>query len=1014
MNEAPSSSKPSPLAKRRGRPRSPVFAYFRRIVDDKGDFVGNQCNFCSFLSKDRSENPTYLTRHLLRTCTAPQNIKDAIGVRHPSIAIANYTSATRFVPPKPSLAFPTSTDPAVATVAAATAAATNAVNGRRTGPNKSVQHALHPQPPNLSAAPTSPRQQPSTHVDTPATASPIAVPTVSTPQPQSKSQESVATVAVAPSVPSSSPPSTSAVPVTPSPQKKQRQTSRSPSDPLVSPAISSTFSVSQPITSAQFSVPTVPPVIIQPPNATVPAPSAGLPAVSGGVTKTRRGRPKSAALMHFKRHIDDKGNFIANQCCFCPFVSRDRSENSTLLLRHLLSSSCSCPEPVKVALRGTKYTPDGKRLKKDGTVAESKSKKSGVGKGTENEVADGKMEQNGSQQHAQAAQGYAVNPGRVSIALVRFFRRHSIDLGTVESPLFRDLVQAVTATGPSNGVADQESSDQGSNDLLTKESKILPSGEELKEFWRITPHTQLLKSDPVSPPDYPPSTHLLVYFPYRLGSVDLRPSSSHYDESSGASDGINPALIASVFRWTADVELKYLGWKNCAGDLRANLLMIVEDAQEEEERQPKIKFDQVFISRPSVNVDSVHDIPRNGTDNVWIPDFAREVDMLCQELLALVPVLERCVRRNRLLASFFREKYSEGAAVVLFGRNAAEKERYNRYLRQISKPVKNPRCRNALEIAAQTYEIISQTQNSHENPQRLQETGSFLHTISEENSGNVQLCQEVTGLVLSIPYRKELEIFISVMTPLVNLISLYSPSSQSLEKGAQAASMAEISERVLNDPYPYESRSISQMVPDCLKTLRDLYADMMPEFDNDLRAVRAHTTCRLLGKGADGNPPIVDDICYVAAFLNPNWDESSTKGMSMEESWRRAAAFLHRHYSSSAEFAPERALEQMQSFHRRHGVFSSPELFNNVEELKDPREWWIKHGKKVPDLFALAMKVLNAPTSAFPIVQYIAETNAERVVKLGGTSMAPLLEKEGVVGWNLRLRECRVKEADGG
>lgn len=812
---------------------------------------------------------------------------------------------------------------------------------------------------------------------------------------------------------SSSPPSTSAAPFSPSPQKKKhRQTSQSPPDPLVSPAITSTFPVSQPITSAQFAVPPVPSVIVQSAAATVSVPSAGIPAVSGGVTKTRRGRPKSAALMHFKRHTDDKGNFIANQCCFCPFVSRDRSENSTLLLRHLLSSTCSCPEPMRVALRGTKYTPDGKRLKKDGTVAESKSKKSGTGKGSETEAADGRVDQNGARHHAQVAQGYAVSPERVSTALVRFFRRHSIDLDAVESPLFRDLVKAITATGPSNGVADQESSDQGSGELIAKESKILPSGEELRAFWKTTPYTQLLKSDPVSPPQYPPSTHLLIYFPYRLGPVDLRPSSSHYDESGVASDGINPALIASVFRWTAGVELKYLGWKNCAGDLRANLSVIVEEAQEEEAGQSKSKFDQVFISRPSVNIDNAHDIPRNDADNIWIPDIAREVDILCLELLSLVPVLDRCVRRNRLLASFFREKYSEGAAVVLFGRNAAEKERYNRYLRQISKPVKNPRCRNALEIAAQTYEIISQTQSSHEDPQRLQETGSFLHTISEENSGNVQLCQDVTGLVLSIPYRKELEVFISIMTPLVNLISLYSPSSHSHEKGAQASSMGEISEEVLNEPDPYQSRSISQMLPDCLKTLRDLCADKMPEFENDLRALRAHTACRLLGTGADGIPPIVDDICHVAAFLNPNGDLSSTKGITMEDSWRRAAAFLHRHYSSSTEFALERALEQMQSFHRRNGVFSSRELFYNVEEMKDPKEWWIKHGKKVPDLFALAMKILNAPTSAFPIVQYIAEKNAERVVKLGGTSVAELLEKEEIVGWNLRLRECRMKEQD--
>lgn len=661
-------------------------------------------------------------------------------------------------------------------------------------------------------------------------------------------------------------------------------------------------------------------------------------------------------------------------------------------------------------LRGSKYTSDGKRLKKDGTVAESKSKKLAAGRGNDTGAVDGKSEQNGTQSLVHVARGYAVNPERVSTALVRFFRRHSIDLDAVDSPLFQDLVQAVTATGASNGVLDQKSSDQGSGDLTARESKVVPSSEELQKFWRNVTYTQLSKNDLASLPNYPFSTHLLIYFPYRSSPFDQRSSQGHYDDSSSVSEGFNPALIASVFRWTAGVELTYLGWKNCAGDLCANLTAIVDEAQEES-GQANTKFDQIFISRPFANIDNARDILRDDASNIWIPDIAREVDILCQELLAVVPLLDRCMRRNRLLASFFREKYSEGAAVVLFGRNAAEKERYNRYLRQISKPVRNPHCRNALEIAAQTYEILTQTQSSHEDSQRLQETGSFLHTISEENAGSVQLCQEVTRLVLSIPYRKELEVFISVLKPLVNLISLYSSSNQVIEKGIQVSS-AEISENMLESRDPCQCRSISLMLQDCLTTLRELYADKMPEFENDLRALRAHTTCRLLGKGADGVPPIVDDICYVAAFLNPTGDLSSTKGISIEDSWRRAIAFLHRHYGSSTDFTLERALEQLHNFHRRHGVFSSPELFNDVDKMKGPKEWWIKHGNKVPDLFVLAMKILNAPTSAFPVVRYIAETNTEKVVKLGGTSKARSLEKEEIVGWNLRLQEYRMENAD--
>lgn len=663
---------------------------------------------------------------------------------------------------------------------------------------------------------------------------------------------------------------------------------------------------------------------------------------------------------------------------------------------------------MKVVLRGTKYTPDGKRVKKEGKGTDSKIKKNSS---TKNEAGRGegaKAAENGGFLQPQMAQGYAVNPGNVSAAVVRFFTRHRIDLRAVGSPLFQDMIQAITATGAPNGMMDAANLGQNRGALSGKQPKLLPSGAELEAFWKTTPHTQLLKSESATSQAFSRATHLLIYFPYSAGPVDLRTSSGPYSEPNGMTDSVNPGLVASVFRWTADVELRFLGSKNCAGDVQSHLLTIIEKAQEEQGTQGKLKFDQIFIARPYLSTDKLCDIRQSDTGNIWIPDVAREVDILCQELLAQVPVLVRCMRRNKLLASFFREKYSESAAVVLFGRNAAEKERCNRYLKHISNTVRNPRCQDALKTAMQTYEILRLTQSTHEEAQRLQETGSFLHTISEENTGSVQLCQEVTGLVLSIPYINELKVFISVMTPLANLISLYSSPRVSDGKGRGMSPASQISEDVFQDSDPFRNRSIAHMLPDCLRTLCELYTDKMTDFETDLRLLRAHTTQRLLGKGGNGVPPVVVDVCYVAALLNPNGELGTTKVISIEEAWRRAVAFLHRHYSSSTAFGLDRALEQLQAFHRRTGVFAAPELFHDVRDTEDPRRWWEKHGNVAPDLCALALKILGAPTTGFPVVQYIAEQNAhggigdERGKDGGG------IEKERMVRWNLILKECRV------
>lgn len=1023
---------PSPSGKRRGRPRSPVFKYFNRLVDGNGGFIGNACSFCSFVSKDRSENPTYLTRHILRTCTAPQSIKDTIATKHPSITISSYGGTGRYVKRHPQpftsssalITQPSNQTPAngqhaihhqkpptAVALHTASSAAQAIVTQGITQHNVTVSNQMNPATAATVQHPSSSQNPPSamvpqhqhrprqvvTNAASPHTTNtlPVGMPTnagmsVSNAQPGMVFSNNTF---------KTRDPDVKAAIRTPLSKKDLVQTTApSPS----SSAQRYTTNAAQPSATPNSTYP-VPGMLVQGvtarPNNSVP--TRGTTVTGGRVAKSKRGRPRSQALIHFRRHTDEKGIFIANQCLFCPFVSRDRSENSTLLLRHLLSPSCSCPEEMKLSLRGTKYTADGKRVKKDGGTEGVKAGKV-VGK-KPGAQGSNQMKNQGNGSVNQVPCGYAVDPAYVSASLVRFFRRHSIGLQAVESQLFKDMIQAVSSTGPTNGVT----GNVHSNPDITR---ALPSVEQLHAFWKGSSQAQLVNSDTVSTNGLPSSDNLLIYFPYTADHGNSRISNVYESLASTHSENLNPSHIASVFRWAGGHQLRYLGTKNCTNDLHTGVSAIVDEAIEEVHESKQTRFDQVYLSRPPVNVDKNRDMMNENSAHPWVKDVARELEILCQELLTQIPVLVRSMRRAMLIASYFRERYSQGTAVVLFGRNAAERDVYNRYLRQISKTVRQLTCRDALEMVKQTYELVIQAQRSHENGQRLQETGSFLHTMSEENAGNVHLCQDVTRFVLSPPIRNDFKMFIALMTPLANLISLYTPQYQgTLFKGNNVSSTSGLSEDVFATSAPFRNRSIAHLLPDSVNTLQQMYAEKNPEFEPDLRMFWAHTTHRLLGKGSEGTPPIVDGICYAAALLNPRRNIPS-KGNGIDDWWMKAASFLHKTYKGSSEFSVERAMEQLQGFHQRSGVFASPELFADIGNSTDPKNWWTKHRNVAPDLSYVAMKILGAPTGTFPIVRYISEMNIVDWMA-GDFKHAEMMGKKRIVEWNMKLLECRTGPA---
>lgn len=585
----------------------------------------------------------------------------------------------------------------------------------------------------------------------------------------------------------------------------------------------------------------------------------------------------------------------------------------------------------------------------------------------------------------------------IALPVIRFFLAHGVNLRAVESPFLRHLVHAIRA----------DAADLAAANVPVDKSLALPSYEDLDACLKTVSNDQLLKGHCSEKRPYSSSTQLIIFFPHTLRSKrhQLLPS---YDNSTAFDYHSSASFVASVFRLSSGSDLKYIGARNCQPDVPTSLTEIIAESLDEGEP----RYDQIVIGRPLTNVEKARAVPRNDQLHVWIPDVAREVDILCQDLLAQVPLLVRCRRRNKLLATFFQEDYSERTATTLFGRDLVEKEQCKRYLAHIANAPEYPQCSHIIENAQQTCEILLQTQNSHCNLRRREETGNFLHSLTEDNSGNVQLCKQVVQLLLSTAYRKDLTAFISIMSPLSRLISIYNQNELSPERDTPPSSGPDPDE-LFSEPLQLRSRSLAYVLTDCVKTLRELYAEKMPAYENDLLLLRSITASRLLGKGTDGFPPIADDVCYVAAFLNPAADLATTKGISVEEAWRRAVQFLHNQYSNNSDVLLERVLEQLQHFHRRSGVFSVQDVFNDLDEIQDPRFWWAKHGSLAPDLCGVAMRVLSAPTTAFHVIQHIAEVNA-RDEDLHGLEKDELMDKRRSVVWNLKLAMYNTTGNDNG
>ncbi|CDF40939.1 unnamed protein product [Chondrus crispus] len=584
----------------------------------------------------------------------------------------------------------------------------------------------------------------------------------------------------------------------------------------------------------------------------------------------------------------------------------------------------------------------------------------------------------------------------MATAIVRFFVRHAIDFRAAESKLFADLLESAAISQGTNERIDQGFADSKKLQHCSgvPERYTIPHGNALQAFWEHSPAAQFVDTDLSNIGEFPSSRYLIIYFPDYANAQPSRHALRRQPTEDEGNSG-EASMIASTFLWTSGAKLYYIGSRNCSHDFKSCIAELVLQSKETC-KLGKAALDQVFIGRPFETSEQSADVTKNDPVNTWISDVPREVDILAQQLLTQVPVLSRCVRRNTLLASFFRETYSSRAAVMLFGRNLAEKEQCARYKAHIALPLQLTRCCDAVENAQQTFKILSHAQSSHKDRQRFQETSSFLHTINEESAGNVQLCQEITRLVLSQPYLNELEIFIAVMKPLAKLIEKYTCVDDSLSASDMGSSA----------PLASGGRSLAHVLPDCFSTLRDIYKEQRPELENDLRLLRAMSARRLMGQGGDEYPPIVGDICYLATFLNPTSNLAAMKGITVDESWRRAVSFLHFQYGSRSDVVLDRAIEQLQDFHQRSGAFAEPGIFIAPDETEqeDPRIWWQKHGRLAPDLFTIALKVLDAPTAAFPIVKLASEMNG-RHSDLYSTEKDELMEKKRFLLWNLRLSE---------
>lgn len=97
--------KETPSKRRRGRPRSIVFDYFKREQEEDGTFV-NRCIFCNFKSKDKSQNPTYLARHCLTSCQAPPEVIERLQQARSSASHGSRQPPSTSAPESQPLTFP--------------------------------------------------------------------------------------------------------------------------------------------------------------------------------------------------------------------------------------------------------------------------------------------------------------------------------------------------------------------------------------------------------------------------------------------------------------------------------------------------------------------------------------------------------------------------------------------------------------------------------------------------------------------------------------------------------------------------------------------------------------------------------------------------------------------------------------------------------------------------------------------------------------------------------------------
>eukprot|EP00178_Gracilaria_changii_P001258 TRINITY_DN1175_c0_g1_i1.p1 TRINITY_DN1175_c0_g1~~TRINITY_DN1175_c0_g1_i1.p1 ORF type:complete len:982 (-),score=176.23 TRINITY_DN1175_c0_g1_i1:2548-5289(-) len=864
---------PRPKQRRRGRPRSPVFTYFRRLVDQNGLFVGNQCTFCSFVSRDRSENPTYLTRHIIRTCSAPQHVKDVLSARFVNTnAVLQHAEQAGTVL--------VSSSPLQQTTVVLSTAHPNAHNS-----SKSLQQQQSPQP-------------------TPDSSQPI---------------QSLAPVAQsAASFPA----------LVHQPQQQQSQLR-----PL-------------------------------------------------GITKSRRGRPRSPALLHFRRHIDENGVFIANQCIHCSFVSRDRSENSTLLLRHLLSPSCCAPEDVRQMLRANK----------------------GASKTVRKRTIPLPIVPNNL---VNASSSSALHPHvtrhSLVVSVLRFLLVNDLPFSVVENPLFHDFLHGTRGVPAISDAASTMSATAHPNN--NAHSQI--TYHELETFLSNRSATELVHEFDHKPQQPYSSAQLIIYFADNSREAAACCSDFHaQNDNPVALAEESAAYLASVFCYVSASHLSYLFSKNCRSNFSSSVAEIVQLAQ----KQCDVKCEQIVVSRPLVAVDKPRAIPRSELNLVWLPDIVREVDILCQELLAQVPLLIRVQRRNNILAAYFREDYSKAISEELFGRSDGEKETFQRYLDFISKRAHGIRSCQVVDVALHTHDLLCKAQVTHEDAARVVDTRNFITTLTEETCGNVSLSQEVIRLVLSSPYRDDLNVFVSVMKPLTALISLYrlANDAPTIRYSSPLFDFGDL----FRCPLELRTRSLAHVLPDCVGTLRELYSEKFPQYEDDLRLLRGHVACRLLGKGVDGCPPVADDISYIAALLNPNGDLSNTKGITVDEVWKRAVQYVQAHHSENGEVEVKTVLDQLQEFQNRRGRFADDNLFSEASESTDPLEWWeTKCAHVAPELHSIAQTVLSVPTTAFAAVRHMTNFNACGEDLQRSESDAEM-EKRRFITWNLRLCMSRTKAGE--